>query len=415
MGYLTENQHAYYSGNGNAHGSYQFLTMAEIIDNFTATYVGDGKILQGVLKADVSFHAHRALAELHYDTLRSCKSQEITLPPSLTMVLPQDYVNYTKIVWSDNNGVERIIYPVSKTSNPQTIQQDADGEYLFTRDHSLESEDVAHLAQDHVKVIVKRSGGAINIPANFDGIFEAEGLGEGMVVINGPADAANPADESWIKVGMEVRHKYLPPRTTVATITHVANTNAGEPAYVRFTLSNAMNNEISILSPSFEFVDNTGNTTWGKFKGSTTNQVSIDESTTTNLSVDADNYFQNSGQRYGMDPQYAQANGSFFIDCNSGKIHFSSNLNGKTIILRYISDGLGTDEEMIVHKFAEEAMYKSILFGCLSARAGVPAGLLQMAKRERFSEIRKAKIRLSNIKIEEITQIFRGKSKFIKH
>ena len=33
----------------------------------------------------------------------------------------------------------------------------------------------------------------------------------------------------------------------------------------------------------------------------------------------------------------------------------------------------------------------------------------------RFAETRKAKLRLSNIKIEEITQVLRGKSKFIKH
>ena len=60
-------------------------------------------------------------------------------------------------------------------------------------------------------------------------------------------------------------------------------------------------------------------------------------------------------------------------------------------------------------------MYKWILYGCLVARAGVPAGALAMAKKERSIETRKAKIRLSNIKIEEITQIMRGKSKWIKH
>ena len=34
---------------------------------------------------------------------------------------------------------------------------------------------------------------------------------------------------------------------------------------------------------------------------------------------------------------------------------------------------------------------------------------------EKFAETRKAKLRLSNIKLEEITQILRGKSKQIKH
>ena len=36
-------------------------------------------------------------------------------------------------------------------------------------------------------------------------------------------------------------------------------------------------------------------------------------------------------------------------------------------------------------------------------------------KKEKFAATRQAKLRLSNIKLEEITQIFRGKSKQIKH
>ena len=96
-------------------------------------------------------------------------------------------------------------------------------------------------------------------------------------------------------------------------------------------------------------------------------------------------------------------------------IHFSSNLSGKTIVLEYISDHHAQSEEMIVHKFAEEALYKWIAYGCASARMDIPEGVIQRLKRERFAEIRKAKIRLSNIKIEEIAQIMRGKSKFIKH
>jgi hypothetical protein len=35
--------------------------------------------------------------------------------------------------------------------------------------------------------------------------------------------------------------------------------------------------------------------------------------------------------------------------------------------------------------------------------------------KEKFAAVRKAKLRLSNIKLEELTQILRGKSKQIKH
>ena len=98
-----------------------------------------------------------------------------------------------------------------------------------------------------------------------------------------------------------------------------------------------------------------------------------------------------------------------------GNIHFGSNFSGKTIILHYISDHHGIEDEEIVHKFAEEAMYKWIAYGCLSARADTPEYVIQRFKKEKFAETRKAKIRLSNIKIEEIAQIMRNKSKWINH
>lgn len=130
---------------------------------------------------------------------------------------------------------------------------------------------------------------------------------------------------------------------------------------------------------------------------------------------DDDNYDFLIGQRYGLDPAHAQINGSFYIDDLRGFIHFSSNISGKTVILEYISDSLGTDDEMQVHKFAEEAIYKQIAYAILSTKANVPLGLVAYYKKEARNAKRNAKLRLSNIKLEEITQIFRGKSKHIKH
>ena len=132
---VTEN-YTYYN-TPSSYGNYQFIELDDIINNFTATYIGEGKLLSNTLKGDVNYHAHRALQELSYDTLKSCKAIEITLPPSLVMTVPNDYINYTKITWSDDNGIERIIYPTSKTSNPESIQQDPDGNYLYNLPTSI--------------------------------------------------------------------------------------------------------------------------------------------------------------------------------------------------------------------------------------------------------------------------------------
>ena len=311
MAIVRDNARDYYRTGGD-HGSYQYIPLSEIIDSFAATYVGKGKLCENVILNDVTFHAMRGLQELSYDTLKSTKDWEVEIPSTLVLVMPLDYVNYVKLSWSDGNGIERIIYPTSKTSNPLNVSTDDDA-------------------------AVETWGG-----------WETDTDGE---------DLNSPEPE------------------TSDTLT--------------------------------------------KYQGNTASDIG---------SVDADDmddeYGNLVGGRYGIDPQHAQANGSFFIDESAGKFHFSSNISGKTVILRYISDGVAatssTDQSIdltksMVPKLAEEAIYKHILYGVLLARKDSPAGLLAQIKKERFAETRKAKLRLSNIKLEELTQVLRGGSKIIKH
>jgi len=128
-----------------------------------------------------------------------------------------------------------------------------------------------------------------------------------------------------------------------------------------------------------------------------------------------DDYQRVPDERYGLDPSKAQTNGSFYVDDLYGRIHFSSNVSGKTVILDYISDSLGTEDEMQVHKLAEDAIYKWITYGVLSSKINIPEYIVQRARREKIAATRKAKLRLSNVKLEDIAQTLRGKSKQIKH
>jgi hypothetical protein len=307
-------------------GNYQYITLSDVINNFMVSQVGEGKLISKVRRSDVVFHAKRALQELSYDTLKSIKSQEIEVPASLTMILPQDYVNYVKLTWKDSSGIERVVYPTSKTSNPIAIKQDSDGNYSFDIDD----------------------------------------------------DTSVPVDER---------------------------------------------------DDTTELINPHNSDTWNAYKSATPSANNTD-----------DTYWSAGGERYGLDPQHAQVNGSFFIDKIKGLIHFSSNISGKTVILKYISDGLGQKvncvttgkggyergggiekticdqgAEPLLHKFAEEAAYKWIAYAVLATKANIPEYIVGRFKKERFAETRKAKLRLSNIKLEEITQILRGKSKHIKH
>ena len=299
MGLLTGTDQQYYEGNDL--GNYQFTSLEDIINQFIIAYVGEGKIISKIKRTDVAFHAQRALQEFSFDTFKSIKSQEITLPPSLTIALPRDYVNYVKFTWSDSAGIEHVIYPIAKTSNPTNVLQDSNGVYQFD--------------------------------------------GSGNLKVNEDA-SGNPIDSK----------------------------------------------------------------TWDNYKTATPN-----ENAENNLDYDQDLWNYNVGQRYGLDPQFAQVNGSFYIDELKGLIHFSSALVGETILVKYISDSLGTDAEMKVHKMAEEAMYNQIAYAILSTRSNVPESLVYRFQKAARATKRNAKLRLSNIKLEEITQVLRGKSKQIKH
>jgi hypothetical protein len=242
------------------------------------------------------------MQEFSYDTLKSIKSQELTIPHNLSVVIPQDYVNYVRMSWIDHSGVKHIIYPVNNiTINPYE-----------------------NPVQDNL---------GVPIQDNFDDNIEGTSLTE----------------QRW---------------------------RENQP---------------------WEFTTDGNNFVGDWYNG--------------NMWVQSAFY----GRRYGLDPQFANMNGYFSINDREGKISFSSNLIGKLIVLEYISDGLAYDLDTRVPKLAEEAMYAYILHAIISTRANQPEYLVQRLKQEKNAKLRNTKIRLSNIKLEEITQVLRGQSKWIKH
>ena len=441
MALLNQTQNEYYEGDN--YGSYQFVTLQDIINQFMVVYVGEDKIIEKAKRFDVAFHAQRALAELSFDTFKSVKSQEITLPPSLTMILPHDYVNYTKISVTDESGIKHPLYPTKNTSNPTPIFQNDDGTYHIKAKGTLTNGSdqlVLNDKYDNILVGMVISGGVGDVEGNIvkatsisggittitmdnvstltqttfanfefknklDLILETETqvnvTSSGMTVTaeTNFITGIDAADLSDVKKGMLVSSDLFP----IGTIVTDVIASAGQV----FTNSDALSNG----SPtSIVFTSTTNNsTTWTSYKNHEPK-----ENTLKDYDYDDQIYEQNVGQRYGLSPQEAQINGSYFIDDNRGLIYFSSNLNGKNIVLDYISDGLGTEEEMKVHKFAEEAMYRSIAYG-LVAGSKYLQPLVQRYKREKFAAVRQAKLRLSNIKLTELVQIMRNKSKHIKH
>jgi len=429
MGLLNTTQQQYYQGND--HGNYEFVSLSDVISQFLVVYVGEDKIIPHASKIDVSFHAQRALAELSFDTLKSFKTQEITLPPSLQMTLPQDYVNYTKISWVDSAGIKHLLYPTSKTSNPTSIVQNTtSGNYSpiasgFNENFVTDFSNITYSTGITID--------AANNQADFTNVAQDSKLVWGSLspevgktytltytISNIPyADPASTATLAKIEprlfdaFGDKI---YFTKRNSNGTYTQTLTMGDNAPHdtfasmfYFEVTGINGFTGSISevTLAEAGDIELNNESATWASYKAGTPSENQDD--------YQDDTYWPMEGSRFGLDPQHAQANGSFYIDQVSGKIYFSSNISGKTVILDYISDSLGTDGEMQVHKFAEEAMYKWIAHALLAGRANVPEYQVNRFKKERFAAIRTAKLRLSNLKLEELTQILRGKSKQIKH
>jgi hypothetical protein len=284
----------------NNYGSYEYISLNDIVDNFLVGYVGADNIIPSVKRTNVLFHAKRGVQEFSYDTLKSIKSQELNIPPNLSLPIPQDYVNYVKLAWFDQGGVERIIYPTTLTSNPQSLP-----------------------IQD---------------------------------------DSGIPLQDMYGE-----------------------NINASQSI-----------EETRWANQQWDWTSNWQNYPWGDYWGY----------------YPTLNWY---GRMYGLSPETAQRNGWFTINERTGMFSFSSDLAGALITLHYLSDGLAVDEDTKIPKMAEQAMYMHIAYSLLALRRGIPEYIVQRFKKDRSAALRNSKIRLQNIKLDEFTQVMRGKSKWIKH
>lgn len=119
MSYITNYQ--YYTNNGvvpeDANwGSYQYVSLADVINNFILMYVGNDKLVNNVDRYTIMFHAKRAIQELNYDALRNIKVLELELGEELKMILPPDFVNYVRISMLKNG----VLYPLTEARSSIT-------------------------------------------------------------------------------------------------------------------------------------------------------------------------------------------------------------------------------------------------------------------------------------------------------
>lgn len=114
-------------------------------------------------------------------------------------------------------------------------------------------------------------------------------------------------------------------------------------------------------------------------------------------------------------------NGSYRIDKDAGVIRFSSDVESRSIVMEYISDGLyfdtnkgETETSIRVPKYAQQALLDRIYYYLIKNRRNVPYNEKVRARKEYYNSNRVAKRRINAANKEELVQAMKGSSVWIK-
>jgi hypothetical protein len=267
-------------------GSYQYITLSQLVDNFMLNYIGDDKLLSNVKRYNVLSQFKRGIQEFNYDTLKEIKVVELEINNNLNIILPHDYVSYVRVSTVGQDGLLRTLSQNSTTT--------LGAAYL----------------QDH----------------QFNILFDEDGY---------PLEAN---ETETVK-----RYKFGNPYSDV---------------------------ECDPLSDS---------------------------------------------PAYGLKPDI-NANGYFNIDKRKGIMSFSSNVQGKVIVIEYVSDGLeyNNGDEVVIHKLAEDALYSYVKYQLLNNKYGVQEYIINRAKKDYYRDLQNTNIRMLDLRGDELLIMLNGRKKWLK-
>ncbi len=125
MAYINQKQ--YYTNNSvnptdSNWGSYQFVSLTDIVTNFLLMYQGNHEMINNVNRFKVLFHAKRGIQELNYDAFKEIKSLELKVYDDLRFVLPSDFVNWVKLSMFEGNTVRELVENIQVQSAVSYIQ-----------------------------------------------------------------------------------------------------------------------------------------------------------------------------------------------------------------------------------------------------------------------------------------------------
>ena len=158
MAYITN--YKYYENDGtiptNANwGSYQYVSLSEIVNNFMLMYVGDDKLVDNVKRYTVLFHAKRGIQEINYDALNNIKVLELIVGDDLKFILPPDYVNYVRIS-VEKDGVVYPLHENTKINYASEYLQDNNNDFLFDQNGEVLEAENSNLDRNRLAGLPKK-------------------------------------------------------------------------------------------------------------------------------------------------------------------------------------------------------------------------------------------------------------------
>ena len=139
MAYLS--QYEYYANAGGTPtnenwGSYQYISLKDIVTNFLLMYNGNHALVNNVNRFKILFHAKRSIQELNYDAFKEIKALELKVFDDLIFTLPSDYVNWVRIsLYKD--GYLRPLTENIQVNSAQAYLQSSTGTLSFNADGSV--------------------------------------------------------------------------------------------------------------------------------------------------------------------------------------------------------------------------------------------------------------------------------------
>ena len=170
MAYIS--QYQYYNNAGNSPenenwGSYQYVSLYDIVNNFMLMYSGNHSLVNNEERYKILFHAKRAVQELNYDAFKEVKVLQLDVDDNLRFILPSDYVNWVRLsLYKD--GLLRPLTENIQVNSSAAYLQDNTGKILFDIDGNILSPEFSELDTERITGVAKSI--YLNRASQFDGV-----------------------------------------------------------------------------------------------------------------------------------------------------------------------------------------------------------------------------------------------------